>query len=663
MLPLSNRQDSSTRWMEKHSADCHRVFDPNSSLQAQRREPPAKKSSDDFTDDFCLFIQRYAETIQTKQHPSPFNIHGVHSWDEVTQAANLAEEKYWKDAKGPKGSIRRFFRVTGDNAHVINPWVNLLPNDQYLSVLCGGLKLVLGIAARRSEQREDILDTFKKLPEAVLRTQRYHELVPNDKVLRDCAFALYLALLELIEGMISSLVGKSTLTKIKDGLMGSLSDRSLDEIKKRYRKSEHDLQERLDYLRMSMNVSTNAAVGRMEPTIIRTNHTVLETHNLAQGMATQTSDIHARVDKISEDFEGIRTQMAKQLEANHSIRQIEKHSKETNEVISLLRQELRSVEWRSYHQTVQFQPEVRNLQLLGKHLSDSQPCVPNRWLQELLAIDLHTLIHDLEYMGRQGPHTNSLSQAQSRQLLSNPKFHHWIGSNKSNVLLIDGNSESFIRSKCSPMSSLCAALIAGLVQQERAQIVYFFCGTHNTFGDSLGGPAGLVRSLIAQLLALREFNVDFIRFGPWNEQIQRNDLAVLCAVFRELVTQLPDTILFCIIDEVSLFETDQWRSQMLEVMRSLTLLAGDEIPGAVFKLLVTGPGVSKDAKTVVPPQCCIEVFEDGLEDEVVARKGRNLHHEIYQTLPLRPLGYSNRFLIHDSDAIEDADNLYEHGCE
>lgn len=221
------------------------------------------------------------------------------------------------------------------------------------------------IAARRSEQREDILDTFKKLPETVLRTQRYHELVPNDKVLRDCAFALYLSLLELIEGMISSLVGKSpcmysivlgllindlpvlSVTKIKDGLTGSLSDRPLDEIKKRYRKSEHDLQERLDYLRMSMNASTNAAVGRMEPAIIRTNHTVLETHNLAQGMATQTSDIHARVDKISEDFEGIRTQMAKQLEANHSIRQIEKHSKETNEVISLLRQELRSVECKS----------------------------------------------------------------------------------------------------------------------------------------------------------------------------------------------------------------------------------------------------------------------------------------------------------------------------
>lgn len=72
-----------------------------------------------------------------------------------------------------------------------------------------GLTHVIQVAARRSEQREDILETFKKVPETVLRTQRYHELIPSDKVLRNCAFALYLALLEMIIGMIRSLVGKS----------------------------------------------------------------------------------------------------------------------------------------------------------------------------------------------------------------------------------------------------------------------------------------------------------------------------------------------------------------------------------------------------------------------------------------------------------------------
>lgn len=130
------------------------------------------------------------------------------------------------------------------------------------------------------------------------------------------------------------------------------------------------------------------------------------------------------------------------------------------------------------------------------------------------------------------------------------------------------------------------------------------------------------------------------------------------------MTQLPDTIIFCIIDGVSLFETEQWRSQMQELMRLLLLLAEGKIIGAVFKLLVTSPGVSKDAKAVVPPQCYIRISEDEVEDESVALTGRDSHRVNYRMPPSpRPMGYSIRRLIHDSDAIDDADNIYEHGCE
>ena len=93
-----------------------------------------------------------------------------------------------------------------------------------------------------------------------------------------------------------------------------------------------------------MDVSTNAAVGRIEPTVIQTNHTVLETHRFAVGLAAQTSDIHTQVDKMTKDVEDLQSQMAKQLEANYSMRQIEGYTKATNELVSLLRQELRHVE-------------------------------------------------------------------------------------------------------------------------------------------------------------------------------------------------------------------------------------------------------------------------------------------------------------------------------
>ena len=90
---------------------------------------------------------------------------------------------------------------------------------------------------------------------------------------------------------------------------------------------------------------------------------------------------------------------------------------------------------------------------------------------------------------------------------------------------------------------------------------------HRLFISSVSLTAHLViplAGLIAQLLALHEFDIDFVRFDLWNGPLQQNNLAALCEVLREIVTQLPDTILFCIIDGVSHFETERWRSQMRE---------------------------------------------------------------------------------------------------
>lgn len=168
-----------------------------------------------------------------------------------------------------------------------------------------------------------------------------------------------------------------------------------------------------------------------------------------------------------------------------------------------------------------------------------------------------------------------------------------------------------------------------------------------------------------QLLALREFDIDFLRFGLSNKQLRRNNLAALCGVLRELVTQLPDTIIFCIMDGVPRFETEQWRSQMQELMRLLTLLAEGVILGAVFKLLVTSPGVSKDAKSRRYHRSVISGLQRmRLKTNQWHLTARDPHRETYRMLPSpRPLGYSNQFLIHDSDAIDDADNIFEHGCE
>ena len=71
-----------------------------------------------------------------------FNIRDQHSWDEVIRTAKDAEQKYNNKAKGPRGIGHKAARFVGDHAADTSPWLELLPNGEYTSVLCGGLKFV-----------------------------------------------------------------------------------------------------------------------------------------------------------------------------------------------------------------------------------------------------------------------------------------------------------------------------------------------------------------------------------------------------------------------------------------------------------------------------------------------------------------------------------------
>jgi hypothetical protein len=66
--------------------------------------------------------------------------------DEVLNSIAEAQRSYEDDAvKGFWGSIRKAFRKLGDNESAFVAWLGLLPvESHYLSVLCGGLKLIIG---------------------------------------------------------------------------------------------------------------------------------------------------------------------------------------------------------------------------------------------------------------------------------------------------------------------------------------------------------------------------------------------------------------------------------------------------------------------------------------------------------------------------------------
>lgn len=74
--------------------------------------------------------------------PLGFDITKQNSWEEVMDLAKQAENKYFAEA----GPARRVLRGVGDYAIGAQWWAGLLPNDSYMSILSGGLKLLLAVS-------------------------------------------------------------------------------------------------------------------------------------------------------------------------------------------------------------------------------------------------------------------------------------------------------------------------------------------------------------------------------------------------------------------------------------------------------------------------------------------------------------------------------------
>jgi hypothetical protein len=72
------------------------------------------------------------------------NISEKHTWDEVlAELQKLKEEA--NNATGLGSKVRKFLGRVADNNDMIMPLIDFIPNGDYGSVLCGGLKFILGV--------------------------------------------------------------------------------------------------------------------------------------------------------------------------------------------------------------------------------------------------------------------------------------------------------------------------------------------------------------------------------------------------------------------------------------------------------------------------------------------------------------------------------------
>ena len=71
-----------------------------------------------------------------------------YSWSDVLSAQeSFSQEREIETTKGVKGFVYKQVRKLGENSETFQSWLKLLPTEShYLSVLCGGLTLILGVS-------------------------------------------------------------------------------------------------------------------------------------------------------------------------------------------------------------------------------------------------------------------------------------------------------------------------------------------------------------------------------------------------------------------------------------------------------------------------------------------------------------------------------------
>lgn len=191
----------------------------------------------------------------------------------------------------------------------------------------------------------------------------------------------------------------------------------------------------------------------------------------------------------------------------------------------------------------------------------------------------------------------------------------------SSTLAINANFEE--PSTLSPLSFLDSQVAQILFSSNDSILLIYFCSLHAESWDPRASATGLIASLAGQLLSYPNLTFDLSFIDSEKEQLlEQDDFCVLMQLFLCLLHQLPsDVRIFCIIDEISVYETLERQEDTKKLLATLLL----EVIGKqreynlpAFKLLLTD-GCSSGVGTIVGMENVLELNEDGeAEDEEVS---------------------------------------------
>ncbi|KAK1637798.1 hypothetical protein BDP81DRAFT_347230 [Colletotrichum phormii] len=494
------------------------------------------------------------------KHPE-WGIRHLTTWPDVEGKLDSARQKYeFHQGHAHVGKFRRNLRsILNNQTSTMHQVVRLVPEIDFSKPIVGAIKVVLDAYRQVSQTREDVATQFEDLPEAFEKIDFYLQAYPKDENILAASNGLVCAILKAIEYSIAFY----TSHQAKRAGMALISG---PEYQKALYQSLEDVKSRCSSLESQTKMSLAHRVSSDNGQIMQQNDSIMR----------DTALLQIVLGSIHRDVQMNNAGMA--FFANLF-----------NGVLPLLNDLAKERQLRS--------PLLRTPSPLPQLIEEQQFWLPRDILVRLRITNIDE--EDLRHVAESTELVLHEDRGRAQHILGTSQFRNWMASNHSAKLLIHGDFRSSM--DISPLSVICTLLTHTFRGYGNGFIgLVFFCGRHMAWNQYRGGLA-MVRSLIAQII--RQFHFQHVKPGPgvFLEDIESDDVSILCDIFSFLIRQLPPKmVVFCLVDGICLYETEEYLHGMDAVVLSLVRLVEEGGYGGrpTIKLLITSPQPTVEVRQV-----------------------------------------------------------------
>ncbi|KAI9695093.1 MAG: hypothetical protein M1820_008918 [Bogoriella megaspora] len=570
-------------------------FDPQKQhFVAELREPAPWEATPDalalhkenglelveMTSSFTSAIQELQKKKANEPAIARFSFKDARDWGDVDSILRSAKKNYL-DKDSLSGKIRKMFRSIGKNGKSIQSFIGLLPDGNY-KTLCGGLTLILSAMMRHEEIREKMDEVMEELPIVVESCEEYLNIYPDIDELQGHVEELYIDLLSTLEDFVKWYM-QGQLRHIVDSVMKNANYGQSIEVRirniQRSRQRFEDALRRFGHWRLKM--MHNEIHESKE--IVQNSHATLQrmecgVDNARKGIEEVGQVVIRRVNSLAPQIvNGIQNVLIDETKNAEWQKKWNEHAEEKKRLLKDSREKDRQIN--------ELKKRVNETSYLPSFLSDALS----------LDLEVDSRLDDLDSIETTGLTANTSFQMRSKRLADTTEFRHWLSSDDSGILHIQGDGD---QESITPVSFLSSLLHRKLLDGG-ILVLPFFCGLHTggRFKDSheMNGPLMMIRALLAQILRLKgvdwmhdAYGLPYLSFGAKKiSRLTKGSFSAYLGVVTGLLSKLrkQHSPIFLIIDGLDWYDLT-WGREVKRLIESLLRFMDSPSSDGVFKVLL-----------------------------------------------------------------------------